>query len=321
MQNPDANVSGPRSANGCSEGALCQLPRAAVSVFVNRTDGLFPIQDRLGEAHVYNLERSAMSYERLGLFSIAPVLAAALLTLLAGCAAQTGVVSLETRPGVTVDVTLDGPESATALLLFFEGGTGKLNISSRGFGAVSKTLFVENELKFALIDAPSDRAKFGGGMNPRFRGSRDHLADIDAVLAMLKKENPIPVWLVGISMGTRSVAHYAVKRHENIDGVVLMSSHTKPPRGRSIAEFGLERITVPLLVIAHRNDGCGRTPPVGAQKIADAATSSPNATAIYFTGGMNEGQYPCKPRTHHTFYGIEREVVLAISEFVRRNSK
>ncbi len=262
-----------------------------------------------------------MSYERLGLFSIAPILATALLALLAGCAAQTGGVSLETRPGVTVNVTLDGPESATALLLFFEGGSGGLEISSRGFGTVSKGLFVENGLKFALIDAPSDQTDYRGGMNPRFRGSRDHMVDIDAVLATLRKENRIPVWLVGISMGTRSVAHYAVRRHENFDGIVLLSSHTNPPRGRSIAEFGLERITVPLLVIAHRNDGCRSTPPVGAQKIADAATSSPNATAKYFTGGLNEGLDPCKPGTHHTFYGIEREVVLAISEFVRRNSK
>ena len=150
-----------------------------------------------------------------------------------------------------------------------------------------------------------------------------HIKDIDAVVSWMKKKTKLPIWLVGISLGSISAASYAVRGNQSIAGVVLMSSPTNPPhpRRRSVAEMGLDKIKVPVLAIAHGGDKCAGTPPAGAKKIVEASTSSPNAKAIIFTGGHDSGGNPCRPGTHHTFDGIEQEVVSAIAAFIKTNTK
>jgi pimeloyl-ACP methyl ester carboxylesterase len=149
-----------------------------------------------------------------------------------------------------------------------------------------------------------------------------HIKDIDAVIAWVKKKSRLPVWLVGISTGSFSAAYYAVHGHLPIAGVVLLGSVTSPPKGgRGVLDFGLNRIKVPVLAIAHEDDDCPGTPPEGAKEIVKASTSSPNAEAKYFTGGGDSGGNSCRPETPHTFYGIEEEVISAIAKFIRANTK
>lgn len=236
-------------------------------------------------------------------------------------AAESEVLSLAPRPGVTVDLHLSEPDRASAIVLLLEGGPGKGDPSGTGFMSVSRALFAKHGLMVALMDAPSDQTDFRGGMHPRFRASPEHMADIDAALAALKAHRGLPVWVVGISLGTRSAAHYAVQRQRNIAGVVLLSSSTRPRAGPSVAEFGLDELRVPLLAVAHRDDGCAGTPPDGAQRIVDAATAAPNAKVQYFAGGREASRNPCVPRSHHTFYGIEEEVVAAIATFIKDNTR
>ncbi len=45
------------------------------------------------------------------------------------------------------------------------------------------------------------------------------------------------------------------------------------------------------------------------------------ATATYFDGGRSVGSHPCRPRTYHTFYGIEDKVVAGIAQFIKANTK
>jgi pimeloyl-ACP methyl ester carboxylesterase len=160
-----------------------------------------------------------------------------------------------------------------------------------------------------------------GGMHPRFRASADHIADLDAVVAAVRAQTGLPVWVAGVSLGSRSAASYAYQRAGSIAGVILLSSSTNPPRGIPVDAFPLHRITVPLLAIAHRDDRCPGTPPAGAQRIVAAATASPNAVMRTFTGGRNAGANACGVQTHHTFYGIEDAVVSAIVEFIASNTR
>ena len=248
---------------------------------------------------------------------------AALTALLAPAAASSALaerLQLATRPGVTVTVDLREAEDAIALLLLFEGGGGKFKKGSSGFAHLAHDRFGARGIATALVDAPSDQRGFRGGMHPDFRLSEDHLADIDAVIAALRARSGLPVWVLGISLGTRSAAWYAVQRPDKVDGVVLLSSSTASPRGRPVYSFPLQVLSVPLLAVVHEQDACRTTPPQGAHRIVAAAGGSPAAEVKTFSGGRNVGRDPCGTRTHHTFFGIEDEVVAAIAAFIADHS-
>ena len=239
---------------------------------------------------------------------------------LAGSPVEASRETIATRPGVTVAIDLVVPKNAPALVLLFDGGGGKIRASSKGFAQLAQDIFPDKGIASALLDAPSDQRGFMGGMHPRFRMSKDHIADIDAVIAKLQRQTGLPVWILGISLGSRSVGAYAVQRSERIAGVVFLSSSTKSPRGKPVDAFPLHRITVPLLAIAHEDDACPGTPPEGAQRIAAAATASPAAEVMFFSGGRNVGREPCRPRTYHTFFAIEDQVVTAIARFIEQKT-
>jgi hypothetical protein len=61
----------------------------------------------------------------------------------------------------------------------------------------------------STIDAPSDRQSnpYLGG----FRQRPEHVEDVKAVFAWIKRQANIPVWLVGTSRGTQSAAYIAVQ--------------------------------------------------------------------------------------------------------------
>lgn len=245
---------------------------------------------------------------------------------------QSSLITLHTRPGVTVSFVLIRPPKPVASVILLEGGRGILDLSSgasgprvgrsAGFLASSRYRFADRGLVVALVDAPSDKRGRRGMLESGFRGSDAHVRDVDAIVAWLKKQVGLPVWLVGISIGSRSAARIAIHGKEALDGLILASSSTNPPRGiPSITAFSLETITVPTLTVAHKQDGCPGTPPEGARKIVQALVNAKKAEARYFEGGQSVGSHPCRPHTYHTFYGIEDEVVAGISQFIKANTK
>src|SRR4030042_3921003 len=127
------------------------------------------------------------------------------------------VVDIPTRPSVTQRFVYFAPESPKAAVILFAGGHGGLQIFPNGsfkwgegnFLVRTRQLFEKNGLSVAVVDAPSDRenAPFLGG----FRQTPEHVADIKAVIAWLKQQANVPVWLVGTSMGTLSAAFIAIQ--------------------------------------------------------------------------------------------------------------
>lgn len=257
---------------------------------------------------------------RIDLSQMARLLIALAFALALAGPAQASRETIATRPGVTVKVDLQVPDGAVALVLLFEGGGGRIRSSAKGFAQLAQAVFPRKGIASALLDAPSDQRNFMGGMHPKFRMSAEHVADIDAVVAALQAQTGLPVWILGVSLGSRSVARYAVQRSDRIAGVVLLSSSTNNPRGKPIDAFSLHNVTVPLLAVAHRDDSCRGTPPEGAQRIVSAATASPDATARFFTGGRNRGRQACGIETHHTFFGIEDQVVSAIARYIAQHT-
>ena len=168
------------------------------------------------------------------------------------------------------------PPQARAAVVLFAGGHGGLQIQPDGtlrwgagnFLVRTRQLFADQGLAVVLVDAPSDRQgePFLGG----FRQSPEHTADVKAVIAWLRARSDVPVWLVGTSRGTQSVAYVATELsgREGPDGIVLTSSILSDRRSRPAPAMPLEKIRVPVLVVHHEE---GRLPAllVRADPVAD----------------------------------------------------
>ncbi len=164
-------------------------------------------------------------------------------------------------------------------------------------------------------------------MNAIFRMSDNHAADIGVVAAYLKKQAPVPVWLVGTSMGTFSAAEGAIAG--KADGLVLTSTitHSNPRwdiakrQPDAVADMALDRITVPALIVANGEDSCAQPPPSGATKLKRALTHAAKVDVVMLSGGLPPRSEPCEAKSRHGHFGIEVKAVGAIADFIKANSK
>jgi dienelactone hydrolase len=254
---------------------------------------------------------------------------AAVLCLCAGLAqAQQGrVVDLPTRSGVTQRFLYLSPAKPRAAAVLFSGGAGELQVAPDGaigrqkgnFLVRTRGMFVRDGVAVALVTAPSDHGP-PFFLTDGFRTSRRHVDDIRAVIAWLRREAGVPVWLIGTSRGTLSAAYVAAELPPSdggADGVVLTSSLLK--RGnisdRAVPDVALRRIAVPVLVVHHRQDGCRVTAFADVSKLTDALESAPRKELIAVEGGTSRGD-PCEAFAHHGYNGIEREVIGRIAAWM-----
>jgi len=241
-----------------------------------------------------------------------------------GFAQTPRVIDIPTRPGVTQRILLLNPGNPKATVVLFTGGNGWLNLSSDGtinaglnnFLVRSRDLFAASGLLVALVDAPSDRqnSPYLAG----FRQTPEHVADIKAVIARLKQEAGIPVWLVGTSRGTQSVAFIATQLavpEGGPDGIVLTSTILTDTESRPVPEMPLEKIKVPALAVHHVSDDCPLCPYGSLPALTDKLTNARCKEKYPFYGGNNTGD-PCEARAYHGFNGIEQDVVTRIASWI-----
>ncbi len=241
------------------------------------------------------------------------------------------LVTLRTRVSASQPFVLIKPGNPMASVILFAGGHGDLSLTQRsgqldiGWGrnnflVRSRREFAKHGFVVAVVDAPSDRKAVG--MLYGFRNSAQHVKDIEAVIAHLKKITGLPVWLIGTSRGTESAAYAAIHSREEIGGVVLTSSMTVlNGKGETVSSMALDQIRVPVLIVAHKDDHCWVTPPQGAARIAKRLVNSSQVTVRYFSLGDSPRSGPCQALSAHGFLGIERDVLVAISDFIRASLK
>lgn len=143
------------------------------------------------------------------------------------------IVTLDTRPVVTMKVLLMTPEAPPkAVLVMFPGGDGKGHFTERAGGVRlsgnflvrSSSLFVDQRFMVAIVDVPSDQAQ---GMTDHFRTSNEHTEDIRRIIDVLAQKWDKPIFLVGTSRGTLSVAHLGVSLQDHrIGGIVWRMPYT-----------------------------------------------------------------------------------------------
>lgn len=243
------------------------------------------------------------------------------------------LVSVTTPRGAKQAFILIKPQKPVASVILFAGGHGALGLQSatsmkwgaKNFLVRSRDLFASRDLMVAVIDAPSDQPK---GMNAIFRMNGAHAGDIDAVAAFLKKEASVPVWLVGTSMGTFSAAGGAIGA-KNVDGLVLTASITraKPEwkiansHKHGIASLPLQKVTVPALIVAHKDDGCDITPASDVPMLRKALANAKPIDTVLLSGGDPPQSDPCEAMSQHGFLGIEKQAVDAVAKFITANSQ
>jgi hypothetical protein len=227
-------------------------------------------------------------------------------------------VQLKTRPGVRQGFSLTLPEQPVAVALFFSGANG------RGTALNMEYDLTRRGVGIAVVDPPSD---LPGGFTSGERSRGDHVTDVDAVIRYLRQELRVPVWLVGMSMGSVSAASVATGSAAGVDGVVFMAPVTALYGGRHafgerlVTSFNLERLRVPVLAVAHRQDGCTSTPPSGTGLIAQQAAVAPVHEARLFDGGFSLSKDPCTGSSYHTFAGMRSEVGDYVAAFIARHSR
>jgi len=235
-------------------------------------------------------------------------------------------IDIPTRPGVTQRFLVIAPEKPKAAVILFAGGDGGLTLESDGripklagnFLVRSRQRFVDQGLTTVIIDAPSDKQS-----HPYLSGYRqtpEHVADVKAVIAWLREQAKIPVWLIGTSRGTQSAGFIATqlpRAEGGPDGIVLTASIVRDERSRAVPEMALDRVRIPVLVVHHRQDSCRVCLFSDVPLLMDKLTATPRKELMAFDGGISVGN-PCEARAYHGFNGIEHEVIERIAGWITK---
>jgi pimeloyl-ACP methyl ester carboxylesterase len=242
----------------------------------------------------------------------------------AGAGAAEEFRTIPGRPGVTQALLLLRPAGApVASVILFAGGDGDLALTAAGIGQLQGNFLLRTRMRWvregflvAILDRPSDRK--GGLWN--FRTTSEHAADVKVAIAAVREIAPVPVWLVGTSMGSLSAANAAARLAEGgPHGVVLTSSATETSKAsyETTRHAGLGDIRVPTLVVHHREDACRASPYSGAEAILRALKQAPVKELLAFDGGSPPISPPCEAKAPHGYLGIEANVVEAIGAWIR----
>jgi hypothetical protein len=241
-------------------------------------------------------------------------------------AADAEAVTIDTTFIVkTPPVRLDHPaRPARASVVLMTGSNGLLSLDATGtmidstgnFLIRSADLFLRHGLNVMMADTtPAHPAGIGQG----FRLSATHAAELQGFINAALTRWGTPVWVVGTSAGSISTVTAAGFQPalSGLSGVVL----TSPVTGLAAANqptFNLytSRITVPTLVVWHKDDHCAISSPAGSAALFAAIPSS-RKDSHAFAHGHSVATDPCGAFSEHGYAGIEERVVEHIAEFIR----
>ena len=129
----------------------------------------------------------------------------------------------------------------------------------------------------------------------------------------------LPVWVVGMSLGTYSATNSAIRLNSSVDGFAICSASTAPTGGplpNGILDMELSQIAMPALIVGHQDDACPGTPAVAVPTIASALTYASPISQKVFTGGSPTMSQPCGPKSPHGYFGIDDEVISYMSNII-----
>ena len=203
------------------------------------------------------------------------------------------------RAGNVVTITIDGtPQNVlflspatkpVAAVVMFPGGDGQIGIGANGSIARQGNFLIRTRDKwlargflFVAVDAAAARAV------PTATGSGPPInAPSPKSSAPCVSRTPAPIWLLGTSAGAPAAVAGAASLPAGIDqgrGRSVRRSRCRVMHD-SVFDAPLARVSVPVLIQIHEQDGCSSTPPANAARIKAALTSAPVVEVQQFSGG------------------------------------
>lgn len=227
------------------------------------------------------------------------------------------------RGNATMPVYVMSNSSAKSTLILFPGGDADIGKTlfgkpgSNNFLSRTRDIFQAEGFNVVVAYRPTDMSD----LDTDYRISKQHIDEIERVVAYSKKEFNVPVWLVGTSRGTVSITAAAIALGDApIEGIVLTSSVTAR-KHNGISSQEIASIKVPVLVIHHQNDECKICVPGDAAKIVGRLSSSPVSKYIEVNGGYSPTGNPCEAKHWHGFINYEKETVKLIAEWIKNPTK
>jgi hypothetical protein len=257
------------------------------------------------------------------------ILAAALLSFCASARAAEQVVEIATRPGQRVRALQLAPEKPVGSVILLAGGHGNLALTRDGrIGWGGGNQLVRTRADYAragfltLVPDIAPDLKRGQGVRPRYRFSKEHAADIGALVVHLRAIAP-PVYLVGTSRAALSVANAAVRltgsrRADAIvitSGMLMQVDDNQPSVAATIG--WLDRITQPILLVAHADDECAFTQARSAGRFKALLKRTAKVDIVMLRGGPAGSGDQCEAFGHHGFFGQDAEVVTTVTDWLK----
>lgn len=262
-------------------------------------------------------------------------LRAALLALLVAAtalpaSAAESVLTLASRPGVTLRVLVDRPAAPVGSVVLLAGGDGVLDLDAQGaIGSGlrgnhlvrTRAAYVKAGYAVFLPDVARDQRGTRG-----YRFGNDYANDVAAVIAEARRVAP-PVAIVGTSRGALSVAAVFTKQSAVRPDAAVISSGVllgnEGGAGSASTVGDVSRINVPVMLLRHRLDACRVTPPADADRFKALLTGAPKVDIVTLEGGGPRGatSESCGAMHYHGFYGIDDQAVAATVQWLRANMR
>ncbi len=230
------------------------------------------------------------------------------------------VIELNPRPGAVLRILADQPAgTAKGSVILLAGSSGILDLSPEGkIGALAGNQLIRTRQSYLAAGyaylAPDIASDLKGQNAYRFKP--DFANDLALVVAEARKLGG-PVHAVGTSRGAVSVAAiFNAARPERPDSAVITSGMLISQKIPAADTLGPSQIRVPVLLLRHRDDACAVTPPSDAERYKALLVNAPRVDIQTLSGGAAPKGDPCEAAHYHGFWGMDGDVVQAITAWL-----
>jgi hypothetical protein len=232
---------------------------------------------------------------------------------------QERIFDLRLHDGTRQRVLYGSPSKPAAAIVMFPGGAGDIGLEKSGgirhgdnFVVRTRALWVQRGFAVVIPDTIDHANLRGERSSPRYGALVVELADF------ARSKASAPVFLLGTSQGSIAAMNGAANAPPGlISGVILTESVSRiGGSGESVFSAAPEKVRVPTLIVANKEDRCDVAPPEDAPRIVAAMKNSPDVHAEFVSGGVTESRKVCGSLTPHGYYGIETDVINVIARWI-----
>lgn len=224
------------------------------------------------------------------------------------------------RTGITMNIAMLEPGVPVEKVLLVVPGTpgseGRIMIDG-AWAATSNRymqylhpyvdLFKQAGIALVAMGCPTDQWEREGQCDDDYRSSKQYVDDVSKVIQFLRTQYAFKdFYIFGHSSGGISSRWLSLKMPDQLKGAVNSSamSGTAGTLARSMWNFDMAAIKIPVLNIAHEQDECRSTPYAAVKRYS-------RNNLVTVRGGGQTG-FVCGGANHHSFEDRQRGVSRAI---------